>query len=73
MGTTYVTLKTYSYIKYGSNDLIIVVDVDKTEHDIFKVTFNAHSSNNGDIPTFLFCRAYCITKIKQRESSPKYR
>ena len=25
------------------------IDVDKMEHDILKVTFNAHSSNNGDI------------------------
>ena len=39
------------------------------EHDIFKVTSNAHSSNNGDVPTFIFCRAYCITSINNE--SPK--
>ena len=45
-----------------------MIDVDKTEHDLFNVTFIAHSSNNGDIPTFIFCSAYYITSIKQWES-----
>ena len=34
------------------------------EHGICKVTFNAHSSNNGYMPTFIFCRA----SIKQWQS-----
>ena len=38
------------------------------DQDIFKVTINAHSLNNGDIPTFIFIRAHCITSIKQQES-----
>ena len=49
-------------------DLIMMIVVDKTEHDIYKVTFTAYSSNNGDISTFIFCRAYCIIGIKQWES-----
>ena len=61
----------FQYINNGSNDLIMMIVVDKTEHDIHKVTFTAYSSNNhdnGDISTFIFCRAYCIIGIKQWES-----
>ena len=64
----YGALPVYSYIKNGSNDLIVMIVVDKTEDDIYKVTFAAYSSNNGDISTFIFCRAYCIINIKQWES-----
>ena len=60
-------LPAYFYIKYGSTDLIIMIDVDKTEHDILQVTFNACSSNNGDIPTFIFCRA-CRLPVLRWES-----
>ena len=43
-----------AYIKNGSNDLIIMIVVDKTGDDIYKVTFTAYSSNNSDISTFIF-------------------
>ena len=64
----YDTLPAYSFIKNGFNDLIITIVVDKTEDDIYKVTFTAYSSNNGYISTFIFCRAYLIINIKQWKS-----
>ena len=67
-GRIYGALPAYSYIKNGSNDLIIMIVVDKTEHDIYEGTFTAYISNNGDTSTFIFCRAYCIISIKQWES-----
>ena len=55
-------------IKNDFNDLIIMIVVDKTEHDIYKITYTAYSWNNGDMSTFIFCRAYYIISIKQWES-----
>ena len=46
MSWIYGALPAHSFIKNGSN---IMKDVDKMEHDIFKVNFIAHSLNNGDI------------------------
>ena len=40
MGWIYEALPAYSYIKNGSNDLIIILDVDKMEDDIYKVIKN---------------------------------
>ena len=37
---------------------LFIIDVDKTKHNIFKVTLSAHSSNSGDTPPFLFCPAH---------------
>ena len=54
--------------KIPGHGLIIKIDVDKTKRNIFKVTFIANSSNDGDIPTFLLCPAYGITSIKQWKS-----
>ena len=45
-----------------------MIVVDKTEGGIYNVTFTAYNSNNGDISTSIFCRAYCIINIKQWES-----
>ena len=39
MGRIYGALPAYSYIKNGSNDLIIMRVVNKKEHDIYKVYF----------------------------------
>ena len=41
MGRIYGAIPAYSYIKNGSNDLIIMIVVDKTEHDIYKVNSSA--------------------------------
>ena len=41
VGRIYGALPAYSYIKNGSNDLIIMIVLDKTEYDIYKVTFIA--------------------------------
>ena len=43
MGRIYGALPAYSYIKNGTNDLIIMIVVDKTEDDIYKVTFTTQS------------------------------
>ena len=55
MDRIYGALPAYSYVKNCSNNLIIMIVVDDTKDDIYKVTFNAYSSNNGDISTFIFC------------------
>ena len=41
MGRIYGALPAYFYIKNGSNDFIIMIVADKTERDIYKVTFTA--------------------------------
>ena len=51
--------------------LMGAIDVDKTEHDIFKVTFNAHSSNNGDIPISSSSFALHIVLPVLNNGSPK--
>ena len=53
MGRIYGALPAYSHIKNGSNDLINMIVVDKTEHDVYKLlllliagimVINQHSS-----------------------------
>ena len=60
MGRIYGALPAYSFVKNGSNDLIIMID---TDHDTFKVTFNVNSSNNGDIPPTFCHTTYLLPYI----------
>ena len=72
MGRIYGALEalpSYSYIKNGSNDRIIMVVVDKMEDDIYKISFTVYNSNNGDISTFVFCRTFCIINIEPHHHS----
>ena len=52
MGRIYGALPAYHYIKNGSNDLIILIDVDKTEHDIYNVTFSPNLPDPANFVPF---------------------